>query len=418
MVAAKYPAALLTQADMGGPMSGIPFNEWTANGATLAGAATPFSLVVNEAIDASVPAAGKLTTANGEVLHYSAYVAGTKTFTIDARAQDGTTAAAIDNGSAVGQWLTRDQWNQLVADLIAIETQLGVNFAGGAKYNYLTNPGFEIDQRGGSVTASAAYAHDRWQLTLAGTDTATITDETSIVDTTSLHALKAVVVVGTGAGASNVGQVLKNADLGASSLRGQTVCFAIRVRTATAAACKAAITTDGTGGTTTLSSFHTGGGAYETLSVSVAVPADATTLTVKVTFAVSCTAYLDNATLVIGSSAQTYQPLHPAEEWERCQRYYEIKGGQAARGVGLVGYGTNAASYGSAVMYATKKAVIAPTQTKNGTWGVGNVNQPSVATEGDDHAFWIEAAGNNAAAAQVYFFPDSADDNVTAEANP
>ena len=285
--------------------------------------------------------------------------------------------------------------------------------SGGALYNYLTNPGFEIDQRGGSVTATGSYAHDRWLLTLAGTDTCTITDETTVVDTTSGHSLKAVVVVGTGAGASNVGQVLKNADLGAFSLKGQTVTFAIRVRTATGSACKAAITTDGTGGTTTLSGFHTGGGTYETLSVSVAVPTDATTLTAEVTFAVSCTAYLDNATLIIGSTAQTYYPLTPSEEWGRCQRYYELH-------TAALGYSFAA---GDAVTYhtlrltwMTRKAV-APTVTKNGTWTVVNCVQPTITYAGTVDGYNI---GTTPSASPGYtrFVADDATKYVSGEANP
>lgn len=128
MAAAKYPSTLLVKTNAAGDILGIVKNEWTANGATTAGAAVPFSLVVNEAIDTGIAASGHVTTANGEVLHYSAVVTGTKTFTIDARAQQGTIAAAIDNGSTVGQYLTRDDWGQVVADLVAVEATLEKNF--------------------------------------------------------------------------------------------------------------------------------------------------------------------------------------------------------------------------------------------------------------------------------------------------
>lgn len=121
-VTAKFPASLAALADFGGEYVGLGENEWTANGATTAGAATPFSLVVNEAISARVPSAGWLTTANNEILHYNAVNAGTKTFTIDARAQQDTAAAAIDNGSAVGFWLTKRVVNQMLAEVIALET--------------------------------------------------------------------------------------------------------------------------------------------------------------------------------------------------------------------------------------------------------------------------------------------------------
>lgn len=146
--------------EFGGELLGIPKCEWTANGATTAAAAVPFSLIVNEAIDAAVPAQGWLTTANGEVLHYSAVNTATKTFTIDARAQQGTTAAAIDNATAVAQYLTRDQWNQVVDELIALATtgagSRGAAIASAATLN-LTDDGdyFEIT---GTTTVTAISA--------------------------------------------------------------------------------------------------------------------------------------------------------------------------------------------------------------------------------------------------------------------
>lgn len=118
MATAKLPTTLPVSADVAGAILGIPKNEWTSNGTTTAAAAVPFSLVVNEAIDAAVESTGYLTTENNEVLHYSAVNTGTKTFTIDARAQQGTTAAEIANGSTVGQYLTRDAWQQLAAEVL------------------------------------------------------------------------------------------------------------------------------------------------------------------------------------------------------------------------------------------------------------------------------------------------------------
>lgn len=125
---AKFPGtAGVSQAaltDFGGEFVGLGENEWTANGATTAIAGVPFSLVVNEAISARVAVGTWLTTANNEILHVSAINTGTKTFTIDARAQMDTTAAAIDSGSAIGLWLTKRTVNQILAELISMQTKL------------------------------------------------------------------------------------------------------------------------------------------------------------------------------------------------------------------------------------------------------------------------------------------------------
>lgn len=164
--------------EFGGELLGIPKCEWTANGATTAAAAVPFSLIVNEAIDAGVPAQGWLTTANGEVLHYSAVNTATKTFTIDARAQQGTTAAAIDNATAVAQYLTRDQWNQVVDELIAAVTtgvgSRGAAIASAATLN-LTDDGdyFEITGTTAVTAISARRAGAEVVLRFSGALTLT-----------------------------------------------------------------------------------------------------------------------------------------------------------------------------------------------------------------------------------------------------
>lgn len=153
---AKFPAATAALPDFGGEMPGIGENEWTANGATLIGAAAPFSLVVNEAIAARVPSTGWLTTANNEILHYSSVNTGTKTFTIDARALMDTAAAAIDSGSAVGQWMTKRLINQFMAEIIAMQAQDsgGANIASSGTTDLSTATGGYV-QITGTTTITA-----------------------------------------------------------------------------------------------------------------------------------------------------------------------------------------------------------------------------------------------------------------------
>lgn len=185
----------------------------------------------------------------------------------------------------------------------------------------LTNGGFEVNQRGGTVTANNAYAHDRWQHLLGGTSTGTITDETTIVDTGSGHALKWVYTQGTAN--SSIDQKIEDY----LSLRGRTVSFRIRVRQGVASTVRAYISDSGT---KTYSATQATTGSYLTFTITLAIGAAATSVRVGVELSASDTVYLDNASLVEGATAVPYVPLHPAENLARCERYLERIGGDAA----------------------------------------------------------------------------------------
>jgi hypothetical protein len=287
----------------------------------------------------------------------------------------------------------------------ALKTDLPANMEiinAGLSRNLLTNPGFEVFQRGGTITADLAYAHDRWQLDLAGSSTCTITDETTTVDTGSGHALKAVYVHNT---ASIVDQKIEDY----LQLRGRTITFAVRVRKGVASSAYPYISDSGskTYGATTATT-----GAYETLSVTLAIGASATSVRAGVELRISDTVYLDSATLHVGSAAVAYTPLPPAEDLARCQRYYEVLFG--ATDQGFRGYQLIGAPIYQMVGYRATKAVT-PTVTKNGTWAVSNCGQPSaVAATGKDQ---IMLGITATATGELYALVNSADDTFTSEAN-
>lgn len=83
---------------------------------------TPLSIVCTTNIPASFPAAGWVVI-DSEVFHYSSF--SVATFTCDARAAQtgyGAGAAATHTvGAIIGLYLTAQAWNQLVAEVIAIE---------------------------------------------------------------------------------------------------------------------------------------------------------------------------------------------------------------------------------------------------------------------------------------------------------
>ena len=93
-------------------------------------------------------------------------------------------------------------------------------------------------------------------------------------------------------------------------------------------------------------------------------------------FAASCTAYIDNAMLVVGSQASDYAPLHPADDLARCLRYYETIGDGNAD-VAVAGYCLAGAGMQWYIPYKARKPV-SPTITKIGTWAVANSSQPTI----------------------------------------
>jgi len=74
------------------------------------------------------------------------------------------------------------------------------------------------------------------------------------------------------------------------------------------------------------SNFHPGNGAFQQLAVATLVNASATLLHagVETTAGPACTAYVDNAMLVPGTTPVAFQPLEAAQDWARCLRWYRV----------------------------------------------------------------------------------------------
>jgi hypothetical protein len=295
----------------------------------------------------------------------------------------------------------------------AIDVTGATSVKGVPQQNLLVNPGFEIWQRGnGPFTATGAYSTDRWAPTIVGSDTISISRDTSNVDN-SLAAAAVTFTLGTGAGASVFHQPVGRPGDGLEQLKQRTVTVSIRVKTSTANAVRAYISADGNS-TKTFSSYHSGGGTFETLTVTLALGA-ATDVRTGVALAASCTAYLDNATLVVGSVPMDYLPLTPADDLARCLRYYEVHGG-STNGFPFIAFSANGASHtiSAPIPFAVEKAVV-PTITKSGTWTVANCGQPIAdlaTTKG--YRFYVISTAAGGGNAQ----PSGASDTLAFEANP
>ena len=191
-----------------------------------------------------------------------------------------------------------------------------------ARLNLLSNPGFEVWQRGNgpfSGSGSGTFTADGWQALTVPSDTLSVIKDDTNLDTTGggLHCAACTFTLSGGAGATVLYQKLSSTE---SGLLNRTITLSVRVKTATANAVRVGIYN---GSAYTYSSPHTGGGAYQTLSVTATVTAGAASVFAAISFVASCTAYVDNAMLVVGSQPADYAPLHPADDLARCLRYFE-----------------------------------------------------------------------------------------------
>jgi hypothetical protein len=284
-----------------------------------------------------------------------------------------------------------------------------------ARDNLLGNGGFEQWQRGtGPFTGGGAYGADRWVSAVAGSDTLSTSKATSPnVDVGSAASAGCTFVLSGGGGTTQLKQSLQaiNDNTG---LPGRTLSVSVRVRTSTPSAVRIALNNYyGSASHYTYSGYHSGGGGWETLTVTAALDPTATYCEVVVFFNASCTAYLDNAMLVVGSQAANYVPLHPADDLARCLRYYEVVGALQNEIVAQA-YGVASGAYSVYYGFKARKA-ITPTFTKNGTWVVTNCGQPAVASGAVDS---VTLSTTVTALGALQFSNNAVGANVVMEANP
>jgi hypothetical protein len=219
--------------------------------------------------------------------------------------------------------------------------------------NLLTNPGLEIWQRGsGPFAANGLPAADRWSLSIVA-GTLSVTRDAANADAGS--AFCAALAAG---GSPNAYLVQKLEDY--LQLRGRTITFAARVRASAVNAARVGLFDSVNGWT--YSGYHSGSGAYETLTVTAAVPPASTGVTAAVNVVLAGTVYADAAVLAVGTVAPPYSPLHPADEWERCLRYYQEIGGLDPNEFVGSGYAVSTTGAQVIIRYVTEMA-LAPTVT-------------------------------------------------------
>ena len=299
------------------------------------------------------------------------------------------------------------------------------------RVNLLTNPGFEIWQRGTTFADLAAYTADRWygsayDGSAPASGGLTISQEYELhQDDYSEFSCK-VVHDGTvtpeahllsqeieSPGTLTLSTLAQGGGLGDTALT-----FMAGVKVATANIVRLVIESE-SGGTWTEEAGFTVAeitSTFKRFSVTWS-PTVAGKTGVRVGFkflsGVTETVYLDNCSAAVGAGAIAYQPLPQADEWARCLRYYEILGDKAGTSIAFGGY-TDAARNLLYTMSFFPKAVV-PTLTKEGTWSIINCGQPIVSTPTKSQ-LTIYAVSSGAGWTQ--FTADSVGERITIEANP
>lgn len=271
----------------------------------------------------------------------------------------------------------------------------------------LTNGGLEVWQRGaGPFTATGAYTADRWQLQLGTGGTASVAKDTTNYAAGSGACASIAYTHGTAVSA--LIQPLEDY----AQLRGRTLALSARIRGTVANGARVRLS-DGT--TNWYSGYHSGGGAYETLSVVATIPAGATSVNAALELAASGTYYLDNVMLVAGNQPQDYVPLTPADDLARCQRYYETLGVDGGGDILIAGYQVTSGVIYDSLAYKQTKA-LTPTVTKLGVWSLTNSNTQPAISNVSVLGFWTYITVTSAGAASAQ--NNTSGSYITVEANP
>ena len=276
--------------------------------------------------------------------------------------------------------------------------------------NLLTNGGFEIWQRGnGPYTTNGAWTADAWQLTLDGTDTLSVQKDSGSADGVGLGALCAY-THGTGTLTRLIHQFHINTEF--PNLLGKTVTFSVRVKTSTANAVRLGANLYVGSNNFVYGNYHSGGGTFETLTLTVTLATNLAYFQPGIFFSTSCSASLDNAMLVVGAQPADYVPMHPADDLARCLRYYELivqdnEWMHFGSGSGVI------TSYLTTPYKAIKP--ITPTVTKVGSFAVTNCGQPTCDVSGR----WGFRSNLASLGAGVFYTTTSSPSAYwTSEANP
>lgn len=210
-----------------------------------------------------------------------------------------------------------------------------------AQENILTNGDFEVWQRGaGSFSVNRVFTADEWELYLGTGGACAISRSTTKV----LGNYSAQAVVSTvSTDPSNPVQLRQGIELG-GQYEGLWLTFSCWVKVGVNEAAKLMLYDyNGATADTATSDYHTGSGDWELLTVYKEIRTGlsgtssyphSTALVAAIAFDDTTTIQVDAAMMAVGRipGGVRFIPLHPADESERCLRYYESHTGTWLRG--------------------------------------------------------------------------------------
>jgi hypothetical protein len=299
--------------------------------------------------------------------------------------------------------------------------------------NKIINGDFGVWQRGTSFdfSSNSGYTSDRWALTWNGTGaTRTISQQTFTPGAAPVSGYEGTYffrynqsVAGSGGSGNYFYQPIEDVRIFA----GQTVTVSFWAKADASRSVSITLGQNfGTGGSSQVT--NTVGTASLTTSwvrytYSVAIPSISgktigtnSSLQLTFTFPANVVQTIDfwGVQLEAGSSATSFQTATGTVQGElaACQRYYQVIGGTVSGFPMATFYNSSASQTNRVPIIFPVQMRIAPTMTKNGTWG-GNAGQPS--------AGYISSAGfsfmyDSGSGGMNYIFPDSTDDTFTSSA--
>jgi hypothetical protein len=310
--------------------------------------------------------------------------------------------------------------------------------------NPVINGGFDIAQRGTSVSIGASangYTLDRWFVGTGANQAMTMSQQAT-GDTTNLPNIQYCARVQrnsgqTGAGATGFDGSLET--INSIPYAGKTVTVSFYARAGANYSPTSSLLNlqllSGTGTNQNVSlAGYTGSSTlinqnatltttWQRFAWTGTVPTNATELAIRFIATWAGTAgaadyyevtgvQIDLGTYV-AATAPTFRRAGGTIQGElaACQRYYQFLGGAASNFI-VAGYTAVSSSYRQFISFPVQMR-IAPTMAVNGTWAVLNTSQPTAAfISNAGFAFTMQAT----ATGQLFSYPDSSDDTITASA--
>jgi hypothetical protein len=348
---------------------------------------------------------------------------------------------APDATKVTGYTVTATDWDSMEANLAWIATEttgdlfLGVTSSAPAYKaippvsNMLMNPAKSIWQRGTSFSAfvggsgnASGYTADRYYFTATGTDSVTITQDTSVLDAGMVYSLKMNRTV-SGSGTFTTNRQILHATGPELPFYPTKLSYRVRVKCSAINVIRAYI--DDGQGNQNKSAANTTADAWETLevsgsTVSTSVAASPSTIVVGLVFlqndgstSPTCTVYVGWETLVPGTLGVNYRPQLPGYDLAQCQRYYQ-KIGLANKAIYFSAYAAAGSRPGFPLTWLTYMANT-PTTTieATGTPWVGTNITSDIAIDGVSST-GCGVAGDATATAQTTIYTVDANTYVLA----